>query len=247
MDKVKAGAQRLGLELGQDELDMFETFCRELIDWNRRINLTSITDYDAVQVDHFLDALTVVLAWRPGSTLPRVIDVGTGAGIPGIPLKIAFPQIRLTLLEATAKKAEFLRHIVGVLKLDATEVVVGRAEDAARLPQHREQYDLVLGRAVAKLATLAELTLPFCRVGGAVVTHKKVQIADEVEEAEFAIAALGGKLKETVPVDLPEFPDNRCLVVMEKTSPTPEKYPRRAGVPTKKPLLVKSQALNTKS
>jgi 16S rRNA (guanine527-N7)-methyltransferase len=239
MEKLKAGSARLGLKLGAVELEKFQTYYRELTDWNRRVNLTAITDYEGVQVDHFLDALTVLLAWQPTPAEPRVIDVGAGAGIPGIPLKIVMPQIRLTLLEATAKKTAFLGHIVNRLGLAGTEVKTGRAEEIAHQPEYRDRFDLVLGRGVARLATLAELTLPFCRTGGLVIAHKKGNIEAEVREAEYAIVVLGGRLKQLVPVTLPEFPDNRCLVVIEKVSGTPEQYPRRAGMPGKKPLLRK--------
>jgi len=241
MDSLKAGAEKLGIKLGERELGQFQTYYQELVEWNQRMNLTSITDYEQVQVDHFLDALTVTLVWRPGDAQARVIDIGTGAGIPGIPLKIAFQQIRLTLLDATAKKAGFLRHVVGKLELGGTEVVAGRAEDIAHHAAYREQFDLVLSRAVARLATLAELTLPFCRKGGLVIAHKRGQIEAEVNEAAYAIGILGGKLKGVVPVTLPEFTDNRALVVLEKVSPTPENYPRRAGMPGKRPLGVKFQ------
>ena len=241
MEKLKAGAAKLGLKLKPEALANFETYYRELTEWNRKMNLTSITDYDRVQVDHFLDALTVILAWLPNSPEPRVIDVGTGAGIPGIPLKIAIPQIYLTLLEATAKKATFLKHIADRLGLAGTEVVVGRAEDVAHQPDYREQFDLVLARGVAKLATLAELTLPFGCTGGQVIAHKKGQIEAELNEADFAIRTLGGTLKEIVPVTLPEFPDKRCLVVIEKVGKTPAQYPRRAGMPAKRPLVAKFQ------
>ncbi|HEX9896366.1 MAG TPA: 16S rRNA (guanine(527)-N(7))-methyltransferase RsmG [Dehalococcoidales bacterium] len=236
MDKLRHGAERLGIQLGTRELSLFQVYYEELIDWNQRVNLTSITDYEQVQTNHFLDALTVTLSWQPKSPQVRVIDVGTGAGIPGIPLKIVFPQIQLVLLDATTKKAGFLRHIVGKLGLSDVEIVVGRAEEVAHQNQHREQFNIVLSRAVAELATLAELTLPFCAIGGLVIAHKKGDIQEEVQRAETATITLGGKLKEIRPVALPEFMDNRSLVVIEKVSPTPEKYPRRAGMPTKKPL-----------
>lgn len=235
MDKLVTGAARLGITLGERELTQFETFYRELVDWNQRMNLTSITGYEAAQVNHFLDALTVALVWKPGATA-RVMDVGAGAGVPGIPLKIVFPQLELTLLEATAKKTVFLKHVVRTLGLESVEVVAGRAEEAARLPQHRDKYDLVLARGLAKLATLAELTLPFCRKGGLVIAHKRGDMEQEVAQAQTAISVLGGKLRELHPVDLPEFPDNRVLVVIDKVSPTPEKYPRRTGVPAQSPL-----------
>ena len=238
MEKLISGTRRLGFNLSAGQLDQFEIYYRELLEWNTRINLTSITAYDEVQVNHFLDALTVVLAWQPpqGDNDLRIIDVGAGAGIPGIPLKIIFPDLRLVLLEATAKKAVFLHHLCEQLGLDDVEVVTGRAEEIAHDEQYREQFGLVVSRAVAPLPTLVELTLPFCNVGGRCIAYKKGDIYNELERASGAIGILGGRMPEIKTVDLPEFPDRRCLVVVDKVSPTPDKYPRRPGIPVKRAL-----------
>ena len=239
MEKLLSGTRRLHLQLSPKQLEQFEIYYHELIDWNRRVNLTAITGYEDVQVNHFLDALTVVLAWQPpaGDTRPKVIDVGTGGGVPGVPLKIAFSGIRLILLEATAKKAVFLHHLKDRLNLEDIEIVVGRAEEVAHDARYREGFDLVLSRAVAPLPTLMELTLPFCAVGGSVVVHKKGDIEEEVKQASGAIDTLGGKLREVRAINLPEFPDRRQLVVIDKVSATPEQYPRRPGIPKKRPLV----------
>lgn len=233
------GAERLGIRLTPDQLSCFEEYYRELTDWNQRMNLTAITDYHEVQVRHFLDSLTLALVIPPPQEgLPvRLIDVGTGAGLPGIPLKILYPSIKLTLLESVAKKTRFLRHLVDRLKLEDVEIIAGRAEDAAREPSLRERFDYAVARAVSPLCTLTELTLPFCRLGGQVITPKKGNITEEIEVATSAIALLGGELQEVKSVYLPEFGEERKLVVISKVRPTPAKYPRRAGMPAKQPLL----------
>jgi len=238
MEKLKAGARELGLELTPAQLEQFDSYYKELIDWNGRVNLTAITEYEEIQLKHFLDSLTIILAWPPQATQKdlRIIDVGTGAGLPGIPLKIAFPAIELVLLEATAKKADFLSHIVQKLGLDGVEVVAGRAEDVAHQPHYREKFDLALSRAVAALPALVELTLPFCAVGGSFIAQKKGAISEEVDRAGRAISLLGGSLREVKKVDLPPLPNERYLVVIDKLSPTSEKYPRRPGLPAKRSL-----------
>lgn len=238
MEKLSVGAEKLGLHLSEKQLALFQTYYEEIIGWNQRMNLTAITEYDKVQINHFLDSLTVVSVWRPtaGNPAPKVIDIGAGAGVPGIPLKTVFPQIRLTLLDSTNKKTIFLNHVKQKLRFDEIEVVNGRAEEVVHRPKFREQFDLVLARGVAPLATLVELTLPFCKIGGKLVSHKKGDIQLELNSAKKAIIVLGGKLSEVKPVDLAEFPDNRCLVVIEKIAPSPSQYPRRSGMPVKKPI-----------
>jgi len=238
VEKLESGATKLGLHLSLSQLEQFNIYYQELIDWNRRVNLTAITGYEDVQIKHFLDSLTVTLAWQPLITNAdfRLIDVGTGAGIPGIPLKIVLPNIKLVLLEATAKKAAFLRHITHKLELDNVEIVVGRAEEVAHLTKYRERFDIVLSRGVAPLPTLVELTLPFCAIGGSFIAQKKGAIDPEISQAARAISLLGGNLGEVRRIDLEEFTDERRLVIINKVSPTPEQYPRRPGIPAKKPL-----------
>ncbi|MEN8614381.1 16S rRNA (guanine(527)-N(7))-methyltransferase RsmG [Dehalogenimonas sp. THU2] len=232
---LRRGATGLGLSLDESRYDLFETYYRELIDWNARFNLTAVTDYDGVQVTHFLDSLSLAVAGI-GFDNHRVIDVGSGAGFPGLPLKIAFPGIELTLLEAIGKKAVFLSHMAGILGLDGVSVVNLRAEEAARQPEHRESYDIAVSRAVASLDTLCELTLPFCRVGGWFIAMKKGSIEDEVESARKGIALLGGCLRDVRAIEIDGLSDDRRLIVIEKISPTPESYPRRNGLPSKRPL-----------
>lgn len=239
MEKLEVGAIKLGLELNPRQLEQFYIYYQELLDWNQRLNLTAITDYEGVQIKHFLDSLTVTLAWRqPVASMDfRLIDVGTGAGLPGIPLKILLPNIRLVLLEATAKKAAFLHHLKQKLGLDNIEIVVGRAEEVAHETQYREKFDVVLSRAVAPLPTLVELTLPFCTIGGSFIAQKKGVIDPEISQASRAISTLGGNLREVKRIDLEEFTDERQLIIIDKISLTPQLYPRRPGIPSKRPLL----------
>ncbi len=238
MENLIAGAKNLGLQLDSKQLEQFEVYYRELIDWNKRMNLTAITGYDEVQVKHFLDSftLTLVLRQASGGESLRILDVGTGAGIPGLPLKILLPGIRLALLDATAKKATFLHHLKDKLGLENVEIIIGRAEEIAHQEKYREGFDVVLSRGVAPLATLTELTLPFCFIGGSFIAQKKGLIEAEISQADKAIALLGGSLREVKKIELEEFTDRRQLIVIDKISPTPSRYPRRPGIPAKRPL-----------
>jgi 16S rRNA (guanine527-N7)-methyltransferase len=239
MKELIEGAGKLGIKLNSRQVKQFELYYQELIEWNKKINLTAITDYSSVQVKHFLDSLTITLA-LPEKWLERpdfnIVDIGTGAGFPGVPLKILFPRPRLVLIEPTTKKTAFLHHIIRKLELENVEVLNSRAEEAAHLPLYREQFALVLSRAVALLPTLVELTLPFCQIGGSFIAQKKGEIAQEINRAQEAIAILGGKLDQIKKIELDEFNDARYLVIIDKIYPTPSKYPRRPGLPRRRPI-----------
>jgi len=225
----------MGINISKHQLEMFQVYYRELIDWNSSVNLTSITDYEDVQIKHFLDSLTLVPYLNHTKGI-RIIDVGTGAGFPGVPLKIIRPDIELTLLESTAKKTKFLNHLTGVLELDATEVIRGRAEEAASQAKYRELYDLALTRAVGALSTNLELSLPFCKINGLSISYKKNAIEDELDSAKQAAPILGGQFERIEAISRNIFPDRRVLLFFRKVSPTPGKYPRNTGIPSKRPL-----------
>ncbi len=239
MDPLIEGARKLNIELTHRQLAAFETCWRELVDWNQRFNLTAITDREGVLVRHFLDSLSCLnkLPQAELTSGARVIDVGTGAGFPGLPLKIVCPGMRLTLLEATAKKVTYLQHMVDTLRLTEVEVIHGRAEEMGQQPAHREQYDWALARAVAEMPALVEYLLPLVRVGGKMLAQKGEGAAAEVHRADAAIATLGGQVRQLMPVELRGLAETRYLVVVDKVAATPEKYPRRPGVPKKRPLM----------
>ena len=240
MQRLVGGAQALGLSLTLEQQALFQRYHEELVAWNEKFNLTAITDYEQVQIRHFLDSLSCLLADEARLALnqpnSRAIDVGSGAGFPGIPLKIVCPGLRLTLLEATGKKVAFLEHLIQALGLHRTSAIKARAEELAREPAHRGRYDLALARAVADLPVVVEYALPFCRLGGWLVAQKGEAGPAEAWRAESSIHLLGGELRRVLPVELAGLPEDRSLVVIEKVSPTPEAYPRRPGVPRKRPL-----------
>ncbi len=238
MQKLSSGAARLGIKLTPQQLDQFQLYCELLTEWNNRINLTAILDYEEVQTKHFLDSLTVLPAIGKEKEAADlgIIDVGSGAGLPGIPLKIVLDQAELVLLESVGKKTTFLEELVSQLRLDKVKVITGRAEEVAHQPKYRERFSVAVSRALAKLPALVELTLPFCKEGGVSIAQKKGGIGQELDDAANAIAILGGKLREVSKIELPELSPDRCLVIIDKVQPTPPKYPRRSGIPEKRPL-----------
>ncbi len=236
MSVLDSTAEALGIRLTPEQLRQFAVYQSELLGWNTRVNLTAITDPFEVQVKHFADSLSCLLALPSALHPVRLVDVGTGAGFPGLPLKIACPEIDLALLDSIRKKTVFLEHLTRVLGLTGVEVLTGRAEELGRDPSRRESYDVVTSRAVAELCTLVELCLPLTRVGGRLIAQKKDGIDDELRAADRAISILGGRLLPLRRYQLPGLTEPRLLVVVEKVVLTPPQYPRRAGVPEKRPL-----------
>ena len=236
MEKFAEDVYRLiGLKLSPRQLRAFRDYERELLSWNEKFNLTAIREVEDIRTKHFLDSLSTLLELKdPAPT--TLVDVGTGAGFPGIPLKIALPDLRLTLVESIGKKSEFCRHVVNQLQLDEVEVLTLRAEDVGQQSRYREQFDWAVARAVASLPVLAEFLLPLVRVGGALLAQKGGNAHAEVHAAERSIQLLGGSLRKLSLVTLPGVVDERYLVVVDKKAATPPIYPRRAGMPLKKPL-----------
>ncbi len=223
------------LPLTSRQVTSLVTYERELLDWNQKFNLTAIRDAESIRTKHFLDSFSCVLAW--GANPPRrLIDVGTGAGFPGIPLKILYPGMKLTLVESVGKKAMFCEHIVRLLNLEDVQVMRDRAEQVGCTAEHREQHDWAVARAVAGMNVLAEYLLPLVRVGGTMLAQKGESGPAEVQSAEKAIHLLGGKLRQVIPVNLPGVVDDRFLILVDKFAATPPKYPRKPGMPVKLPL-----------
>lgn len=236
MEKLIHEAQQLfGVHLTGRQVVALMTFERELLAWNEKFNLTAIRDAEGIRTKHFLDSFSCVLAWKENPPR-RLIDIGTGAGFPGIPLKILYPSMRLTLIESVGKKANFCRHMIETLKLEAVEVVTARAEDVGQMPAHREAYDWAVARSVANLPVLAEYLLPLVQVGGAMLAQKGQSGPAETHKAEKALKILGGRMRQLLPVTLPGVADERYLVVVDKVAATPPQYPRKPGIPAKKPL-----------
>lgn len=236
MEKFKQDTQSIiGYSLSPQQLIAFKRFEEELIEWNARFNLTAIRESEAIRTKHFLDSLTCLMVME-GRIPNRLIDIGTGAGFPGIPLKIIYPQIQVTLVESVGKKAQFCEHIVNVLGLDKVEVVQSRAEEMGQHSKYREKFDWAVARAVANMPTLIEYLLPLVKVGGAILAQKGESGPAEAHTSEHAARLLGGRLRVLKKIILPGVVEDRYLVVFDKIATTPPKYPRRTGLPTKTPL-----------
>ena len=223
------------LHLTERHITALNIYERELLEWNQKFNLTAIRDVESIRVKHFLDSYSCILAWKTNPP-KRMIDVGTGAGFPGIPLKIIYPNMRLTLVESVGKKVTFCQHIVDVLGLEDVKVVHARAEEIGQQAEHREKYDWAIARAVANLNVLSEYLLPLAKVGGMMLAQKGESGPAEAQSAEQAMKLLGGKLKQLIPINLPGVADDRYLVLIDKSAATPPKYPRKPGIAAKTPL-----------
>ncbi|MDT3425226.1 16S rRNA (guanine527-N7)-methyltransferase [Paenibacillus forsythiae] len=217
-------------------LDQFEGYYRELVSWNEKMNLTGITEREQVYTKHFYDSLSLAF-FIDITEVERMADIGSGAGFPGIPLKIAFPHLKLTIVDSLSKRISFLQHVCNELKLEGVELIHGRAEDIARQASHRDSYDLVTARAVARMALLNEFCLPFVRKDGIFAAMKGNDPAEELSESKLSLKELRGQLEKVESFSLPIEDSARHIVIIRKTGVTPVKYPRKAGIPAKSPLL----------
>lgn len=236
MEKLVQDLRALvGIQLNARQISALKRYEEVLLEWNQKLNLTAIRDSEGIRTKHFLDSLTCMLAWRDRPP-DNLIDIGTGAGFPGIPLKIVMPRMRLTLVESVGKKLEFCCHVVKLLGLENVTCVQARAEELGLSRDHREKYDWAVARAVANLPVLSEYLLPLVRVGGGMLAQKGETGPAEAHKAERAIHVLGGSIRQLMPVLLPGVTEERFLVVVDKISTTPPGYPRRVGLPAKRPI-----------
>lgn len=225
----------IGLTLEEKQKQQFDRFYEMLVEWNKVMNLTGITEYEEVNEKHFVDSLSIVKAIDI-TKVNTVIDVGTGAGFPGIPLKIAFPHLNVVLLDSLNKRIKFLDAVIDELGLTDIHTIHGRAEDYAKQQEYRENFDLCVSRAVANLSTLSEYCLPYVKIGGMFIPYKSGEIDEEVNQSKKAVHILGGKLKDVIKFQLPGTEIGRSFVVIDKVQNTSKKYPRKAGLPAKEPL-----------
>lgn len=238
-DILKEEIKKIGIQLDDKQIDQFLRYYELLAEWNRFMNLTAITDYKEVIQKHFVDSLSIIKAMDIEylqSKDKQLIDIGTGAGFPGIPIKIVFPKLKITLLDSLNKRVKFLNEVIDVLDLKNIEAIHGRAEDYARQEKYREKYDVCVSRAVANLSTLSEYSLPFVKIGGYFISYKAENIEEEIEKSKNVVILLGGDINEVVKFSLPDTDIKRALIIIKKEKPTNKKYPRRSGIPSKEPL-----------
>lgn len=235
LEKFKNGLQQLHIELSEKQMEQFLQYYEMLVEKNKVMNLTAITEFDEVVEKHFLDSVSLTKQMDLHQPL-KVLDLGTGAGFPGIPLKIVFPELEITLMDSLNKRVLFLQDVISSLQLQDIEAVHGRAEEAARNKKYREDFDLCVSRAVANISTLSEYCLPFVKIGGSFISYKSSTIEDELEDGKKGIAILGGKVKDVYKFTLPDSELQRSFVVIQKEKKTPKAYPRKAGTPSKDPL-----------
>jgi len=232
-EKFRQGLANLKLELSEKQIEQFLKYYEMLIEKNKVMNLTAITEYDEVIEKHFLDSISLCQVYDLSKPV-KILDMGTGAGFPGVPLKIAFPEVEITLADSLNKRIKFLDEVVAELGLEKVTTIHARAEELARNKEHRESYDLVVSRAVANLSTLGEYCIPFVKMGGNFISYKSGEVEEEVNAAEKAIKILGGQIKDVYKFDLSD--QKRSFVTIEKIKTTPKTYPRKAGTPSKEPL-----------
>ena len=235
LDCFKDSLLKLGLTLTEFQLRQFMQYYELLIEWNSFMNLTAITEFQEVCTKHFIDSLSLCKAMDCTKEI-SIIDVGTGAGFPGIPLKIAYPNLEITLLDSLGKRVKFLKEVIGQLGLEKIDAIYGRAEDFAKPDLLRGQFDICVSRAVANLSSLSEYCIPYVKIGGFFISYKSEKIVEEMASAEKAVHFLGGEFSEQVEFVLPNSDIYRNLVVIKKVKDTPKKYPRKSGLPTKEPL-----------
>lgn len=237
MKRLKVPASKLNIELTDEQIHQFEVYYDLLIETNKVMNLTAITELEEVITKHFLDSIAIAGIYSGIKNEPaRVLDLGTGAGFPGIPLKIAFPDLEITLMDSLNKRIRFLQSVIDELHLKKINAIHGRAEEMAVKTEHRQQYDLCVSRAVANLATLNEYCLPFVKVGGTFISYKSAEIEEELNNSKNAIRILGGKLTTVKKLQLPDSDIERSFVIIDKIKDTPKGYPRKAGTAGKEPI-----------